>query len=238
MSSKILEAALGIFFPPLCVRCGAEGEYICASCEVFCSEASYICPVCRASSFTGERHRSCVSRRGLDGLVNAWEYDGVIKRAIHLVKYGGLTHMASELALRALRAYAAIPARSGAFLSYLYGEDVVISFSPMWRAKEKIRGFNQAEVLARGIARAAGKRPLPLLVKIRDTRSQVDLEQKERFFNVRNSIAVREGSNVRGRRILVVDDVWTTGSTMQECCRALKRAGARTVWGCTLARTP
>lgn len=238
MILKSLETLLDVVFPPRCAGCEKEGRYLCERCEVFCSEAAFICPACQLSSFTGERHSSCATRWGVNGLVNAWEYDGVIKQAIHCVKYGGVTHMINELADRALRALAILPERSRAFFSFFNAHDTLLTFSPMWPNKERIRGFNQAELLARVLARRIGKRSVSLLLKIRDTKAQVNLEQKERFANVRDSVKANGAWSVRGRNIVVVDDVWTTGATMRECSRALKRAGARDVWGFTIARTP
>lgn len=202
------------------------------------SEAAFVCPTCQTPSFTGERHRACKRRLGLDGLLNAWEYDGVIKRAIHCVKYKEITHIVGELVERSLLACAAIPERSGAFLSCVQEKGTLVTFSPMWRRKERTRGFNQAELLAKEVARILGKQTVPLLLKTRDTKAQVDLEQKARFANVRESIVSNGAWNMEGRSIVVVDDVWTTGATMQECSRALKKAGARDVWGFTIARTP
>jgi ComF family protein len=116
------------------------------------------------------------------------------------------------------------------------GLDAVIPV-PLHRKKLKTRGFNQAEVLAGRIARARkvellGRR----LVKVRNTPAQTTLEGKERDQNVRGAYRVRRAGDVKGKTVLLVDDVFTTGSTIRECSRTLKQAGVVEVRAVTLAR--
>jgi ComF family protein len=116
------------------------------------------------------------------------------------------------------------------------GLDAVIPV-PLHRKKLKMRGFNQAEVLAARIARA---RKIELLdgrlVKIRNTPPQTTLEGKERDHNVRDAYRVRRAKKLKGKTVLLVDDVYTTGSTIRECGRTLRRAGVKEVRAVTLAR--
>jgi ComF family protein len=116
------------------------------------------------------------------------------------------------------------------------GLDAVIPV-PLHRKKLKTRGFNQAEVLAARIARA---RKIELLnrrlVKIRNTPPQTTLEGRERDQNVRGAYRLRRAGNLEGRTVLLVDDVYTTGSTIRECSRMLKQAGVTEVRAVTLAR--
>ena len=116
------------------------------------------------------------------------------------------------------------------------GLDAVIPV-PLHRKKLKTRGFNQAEVLAARIART---RKIELLnrrlIKIRNTPPQTTLEGRERDQNVRGAYRVRRAGNLKGRTVLLVDDVYTTGSTIRECSRMLKQAGVTEVRAVTLAR--
>lgn len=119
--------------------------------------------------------------------------------------------------------------------------DLLISV-PLYPARQRERGYNQAELLARALGRMIS---MPVvtgrLERVRDTRPQMSLDATNRRDNVRGAFVYRSskerGDNpVRDRRVLVVDDVCTTGSTLEACSLALKAAGASTVWGFTLAR--
>ena len=116
------------------------------------------------------------------------------------------------------------------------GVDAVIPV-PLHRKKLKTRGFNQAEVLAVRIARI---RKIELLnrrlVKIRNTPPQTTLAGKDRDQNVRGAYRVRRARTLKGKTVLLVDDVYTTGSTIRECSRTLKQAGVKEVRAVTLAR--
>jgi ComF family protein len=111
---------------------------------------------------------------------------------------------------------------------------------PLARGRRRERGFNQAEELARFVAQALGMPVLPrALRRIRETRPQGQVTTKERQRNVRGAFApARFGQSVRGRRVLLIDDVSTSGSTLQECARVLLAAGAREVEALIAAASP
>jgi competence protein ComFC len=108
---------------------------------------------------------------------------------------------------------------------------------PLHPAKEKSRGFNQAVLLAKALAR---RKEIPLLkgrlVKIRPTAAQTSLRAGERETNLRGAFGVRKAAGLKGKIVLLVDDVYTTGSTIRECSLALKRAGVKEVRAVTIAR--
>ncbi|HZD32502.1 MAG TPA: ComF family protein [Candidatus Angelobacter sp.] len=110
---------------------------------------------------------------------------------------------------------------------------------PLHKSKRRERGFNQSDL----IVRAAVKRLpryfelAPVLKRQRHTRSQVGLTRQERIANLRDAFRVTDPARVKGRTVIVVDDVMTTGSTVSECARVLKQAGAERVWAATVART-
>ena len=240
---RVGRGILDIVFPVMCFGCGKEGKYICEKCEGFVGEAAFICPVCQESSFTGERHALCSTLYGLDGLVGIWEYEGFVKKCISQIKYQGVTHAIGEVAIRAFGVMAQNLQRAHPFLSFLLSEHTYITYVPMAKSKEKKRGFNQAACVAREIGSIAKKEVLPLLQKVKDTKSQTELDKKERLENVKDSFAVTgELSSQAGAQlpkwVVLMDDVWTTGATMKECCKVLKRSGVQLVWGFVLARTP
>src|SRR3989344_8149678 len=149
---KMKKGILDALFPALCAGCGREGAYICKNCELFLGEAPLICPVCNVSSFGGTRHAYCESSRyGLDGLASMWEYEGIMKHLLGQVKYVGITHVVEELAGRAFATMTKDRERFAPFLSFLFASDTVLTFVPIFRRKEKWRGFNQAELIAKEI---------------------------------------------------------------------------------------
>lgn len=232
---RIGKGIIDVVFPVRCVGCGEEGRYICRRCEGFISEAALVCPVCQQSSLTGERHENCRSRFGPEGLASIWEYEGVMKNLLHYIKYNGMTHAVAETIQNAYITMAEDTVRFGAFLSYLFARDTYITYVPMFKRREKFRGFNQTAVFAREVGKIAKKKVLPLLQKIKDTHSQIELDKEQRLQNVKDSFAV---SVQPPERVVLVDDIWTTGATMKECAKELKKAGVKEVWGFTLARTP
>ena len=118
-----------------------------------------------------------------------------------------------------------------------YAPDIVVPV-PMSRNRERRRGYNQADLLARNIASQFNTEYRRGLLRWRQrTSPQMELKREERFHNVHNAIAANLnacGNNLRGQTVLVVDDVCTTGATLNECARALKHADAKAVWGFAL----
>ena len=165
-----------------------------------------------------------------------WEYEGIMKHLLGQVKYVGITHVVEELAGRAFATMTKDRERFAPFLSFLFASDTVLTFVPIFRRKEKWRGFNQAELIAKEIGRITGKHVLPLLRKTRNTESQTDLDKEQRLQNVKDAFVFTIKNEIP-QRVVLVDDIWTTGATMRECCKELKKGGVEKVWGFTLART-
>lgn len=148
-------------------------------------------------------------------------YQGHLKASIHALKYRGEVRVAE--ALGELMAWAAW--WDGGFERI----DRLVPV-PLHPAKERERGYNQAELLARAAAEAMGKRVIQPVVRTRETLPQSGLSLSERRRNVESAFEVPLPGEVRGLRLLVVDDVYTTGATLSAVCAALKRAGARTCY--------
>ncbi len=213
MQLRLKDIVLDAVFPKTCLGCGKEGKYICEKCDLFISEAPDI--------FLGG---------DLVQVFSAWEYEGLVKKAILGIKYGHAYDIINELVEKTLK-----------IKELDFPENVVITFVPLFRKKEKERGFNQAEVIARKLGKELGIKVFTLLEKIKDTKSQTKLDRQERLDNIRGAFRLRSGQAMSvGHRlpdILLVDDVWTSGATMRECARVLKKAGAKNILGFTLART-
>jgi ComF family protein len=190
-------------------------EFFCSACRTpfaneFALSAEGICDLCRLGT------------RGFDFAYCYGTYDGHFKDLIHLYKYGRVIGLAAEFT-RLLSA--ALPLE-GAY-------DVVVPVPLHWRRYWQ-RGFNQAAQLAKGIARRRGLRLARPLVRTRFTGTQTNLSNSDRRKNISGAFRVR--GKVDGLRILLVDDVMTTGATAGACAKVLKRAGAKSVTLLTLAR--
>jgi len=163
----------------------------------------------------------------------AFAYHGSLREVVHCFKYRGKTQLFRPLG-RLMQT---------AFLRFWQGRPVDLVLPvPLHRSRLRERGFNQALLLARGWRQGDGP-PLPpvdggVLVRMRATASQAGLDRKGRCANIAGAFAVRSPERVEGRRLLVVDDVLTTGATVEECARALKASGAAAVDVLTLALVP
>lgn len=173
------------------------------------------CPACRNGL------------RGFDAAYCFGSYEGVLRQLIHLYKYGRVKTLAGTLGGLLVRA---LP-RDEQF-------DMVVPVPLHWRRRWS-RGFNQSALLARGLARRTGFPYLAALRRTRSTAAQAGLSNTMRRKNVASAFQVRRGGfagKVSGRRILLIDDVMTTGATAAACANALRRAGATRVALLTVAR--
>lgn len=190
---------------------------VCVECG---KKGEYICERC--SIFISECEQ-------IDGLTSVWDYEGVIKKLIWEIKYNGLKDGIKELVER-------INFRDEFISLFEY-----ITYVPMYRKREKYRGFNQSKIIATELGKKYNLKVVCLLKKIKDTEDQVKLDKEERLRNVRDSFEIAPQNQAFFRNfsnILLVDDVFTTGATMRECCRVLKKSGIKNIWGFTLAKTP
>jgi ComF family protein len=157
-------------------------------------------------------------------------YEGALRDLIHLFKYQK-TKPAGKLLGRLLH---------HAVITMELPESLVVVPVPLWSGKRQARGFNQAEAIAKAFLRCQRTSSIQLdtaiLVRTRETASQTGLTRHQRRANVRGAFAVARPEKAKGRSILIVDDVMTTGTTAGECARVLRRAGAKEVFVATVAR--
>lgn len=213
-AGRALDAAL----PANCVGCRAEGPPVCARC---------------ASRLDARLDSPAGVSIGLPGDLPApllqleWcaPFHAIVRDALHAIKYGGEQRLAEPLG----RAIARRWARVGV------GADLV-SFVPVHADRARQRGYDQAELIARSAARQLGLPFAPLLARRRATIAQFDLDRRDRAANVEGAFSVAGGTDPRGRWILLVDDVVTTGATLAACATALEAAGALAVSAVTVAR--
>lgn len=187
--------------------------HICLNCGMPLDDESDYCNRCQNQKSSFVKNRSPLV------------YDGEVKRMIHKLKFGKKKYIAQTL---------------GALMADKYLESgmdsEIIVFVPMSESELKKRGFNQAELLAMEVGRRLDIPVLPALVKIKDTSQQKELKGKDRASNLEGAFACLF-EQVKGRKILLVDDVFTTGATANECANTLLKAKAREVCVLTAAVT-
>jgi ComF family protein len=217
-----------VLFPKYCLACKREGEWLCEKClEKLRSEVrpQFFCPVCYLDKPDGRVCIGCASKSYLDGSSSSADYSTeLIADMIQKLKYEYIEELAGVFGKLAV-----IPNLIGNPVDY------VVLPVPLHRRRYVERGFNQAELLAREWGRVLNM-PVrtDVLLRARHTAHQVGLGREERKNNLTNAFAVK--GILPAKRVILVDDVFTTGSTLQECARVLKSAGAEEVWGMTVAR--
>lgn len=231
---------IDLVLPPRCPGCGATVETqgtFCAPCwgSLRFLEAAEGCGCCgepagAAVTFEGWRCGRCLREPPpFTHARAAFVYGGAMRRAILAFKHRDRTELAAMLGRHMARAAPGL----------LDLPETVLVPVPLHRWRLWRRGYNQAALLAREVARQTGRDCVPdALERVRQTRTQQGLSRAERLRNLRGAfrVAARRQARLRGRPVVLVDDVLTTGSTAQRCAQALLRAGVREVQVLTLAR--
>jgi competence protein ComFC len=225
--TDLKRVALDLIFPQWCIGCGREGDYICGACRQLLPVITPpICPRCGRPQPQGTICSGCSDIPAeIDGIRSPFIFNGVIRKAIHELKYRNL---------RAL-----VPSLAGLLRDYLVENPVpggVLVPVPLHQKRWRERGYNQSALLARELSRLSG---LPLIADCL-VRHSYALPQarsagvNERHKNVANAFTCLDG-RLQGKQVLLIDDVSTSGATLNACARALKAGGAVTVWGLVMA---
>jgi ComF family protein len=224
--SGLSRIAAELLFPPQCALCDAGGTLLCDRCAGALSRADGArCDRCWMPLGAGTRCRHCIDAPPAFASIRAaYVMDGGARRLAHELKYEGVTSLAEPMSLLISRAV------------QVKGVDVVVPV-PLHRARERGRGYNQAHELARHLASLAGLAcDGRALRRTRDTEPLAKtMHRDERRAIVAGAFVARAG-RVEGRRVLLVDDVVTTGATLDACARALRDGGATAVHCVTWAR--
>lgn len=211
---------------------------MCSQCFLFLSEASFACPACNKGEYFGRRHKRCGPKSTPEGVVSLWDYEGLAKDLVHRTKYESLIEIPQELSQYAFSVMREDETRFSEFLPFFLKEDTAISYVPLTKKKEKRRGFNQAREVAKNMGSMAQKEPISLLCKKRETKQQTKLSKEERVENIKGSFVCNFKKEEAPREVVLFDDVWTSGATMRECTKTLKRGGVKGIWGFTFCRVP
>src|SRR5260221_12989259 len=218
---------LDFFFPKFCIFCGSYGKYLCLKCinSKFEFVWSNICPVCGKESFKAMVHKECSDRTYLDGLVFVVLYNKPVEKVMYVIKHSGFYSVLDEV----------ISIMVGILKIKKIGSSFVLVSISTTRQKKRTRGFNQSEIIATRLAEKLGLNYLNILVKVKKTKSQFGLNREARHQNLKNSFVINCGD--LPENIVLIDDVYTTGSTLNECAKVLKAKGAKKVIGFVFARS-
>jgi len=239
---NILRDLIDIIYPPRCHICRDflsgdlpenEATFFCQTCSAdFTKITSPLCTVCSTPLDSSQEDHLCEDclrkRPHYEKIYACYLYDGAILDAIHQFKYGSKSFLAESLG----KLFAQFAEDRIQKL-----DDLLTIPVPLHLKRLRERGFNQSLLLARNIALKMGSElDFLSLRRVRYTTAQTGLGKKERRKNVRNAFQVVTPDAVEGRTVLLVDDVATTGNTLNECARILKKSGCRNVYGLVLAR--
>lgn len=232
-----LRGLASLLYPPLCAICSApvdDNAYLCASCSEkaprikppFCATCSEPFPGSITETFSCA---NCAHRvLHFTAAVAVYRSRGVVRKIIHDFKYQHQLHLRHPIA-DWLAETLEDPRLQGRRF------DIVVPV-PLHPARKRERGFNQAELLAEALSARANLSMRNALERTRYTTTQTAFDRTERMENLHNAFRLRKNADVRGLRVLLIDDVLTTGSTLSECARVLKAAGAISVHAATAAR--
>lgn len=202
---------LDILFPKFCICCLREGNYLCEDCfsMIDIAEAGYI------------------TVDNLNKLYCSTSYDNfIVKRLISQFKYGFVKELSKPLADLIL-----------INLRDIDLTDFILIPVPLYINKLKQRGFNQTEEIAKHISNSLNISVLTnVLFKTKQTTAQVELKKEQREQNLEKAFSIEKPELIKDKSILLIDDVFTTGSTMKECSRILKQANPKEIYGAVIAK--
>jgi ComF family protein len=242
MLERIHHFVLDTLFPINCLGCGQDGIWlcdkcfkkidllsfqVCPKCEKTITQSGLVCLACKTNIFPGQENFY------LDGLLVTAKYrQSNLDKLIHLFKYNLIEDLHAPLGKLLIEA----------LLKNNFPIPDMIIPVPLHNRRLRWRGFNQAELLARYISQSLTPGlPIPLengiLLRKKYTGPQMHIKKySERQENLLDAFSVRENTLIKNKTVLLVDDISTTGSTLLECAKALKKAGAKKVFGIVLAR--
>jgi len=235
-----------MLFPKLCLGCQKEGTYLCDDCRTLleisefnyclCNQNPQRLPQGQKSGLPAQAGKcSRCQNKNLSGLYFALPYKEktLTRKLIHQFKYPPyLKDLAKTLASILIEHF--VLAKNNT--NEIWNNSILMPV-PLDKNKLKIRGYNQSGELAKELSKVL---QVPVisdnLIKIKPTKPQMELTKSEREMNLKDAFKTINPSELAGKKIFLVDDVYTTGSTMEECARVLKESGAKKVWGICLTR--
>lgn len=222
-----------LFFPKHCFSCSALGSYICLDCQ---AKLEYVkkdrCLYCGQGSYLGFSHPNCQPNNGVDGYLSIFNYNRVLKQILKNIKYRLVKEGFNEL-------FQVIKFKEVERFFFLKEEiqSAILVPIPLYSSRFNQRGFNQSEVLAQFFSRHLELPIEDVLKRKRPTKMQAGISSKrERYRNIKGAFEVKQGVSLNKKKTLLVDDVITTGTTVKEAARMLKKRGADFVFVLSIAK--
>lgn len=225
-----------LFFPKFCLGCGYIGTYICTTCQDKLEPIRRdICLYCKESSLFGLTHHNCTKKFSADGLLAIYHYNPILKRIIKSIKY--------RLAVDVWREFCKIIRPQVITKLGFYkklSQDFAIQPIPLSKIKYNERGFNQANLISVFFQKFLRFPIIDLLIRKKDSLAQAKIKNKKgRYLNIKGAFAInldRKGVINHASNIILIDDVVTSGSTIKEAVKVLKKAGVKKVYVLALAK--
>ena len=237
---KIKNFFLDLFFPKFCLGCQKEGSYLCQDCKEILDINQFNYCLCDKNplrlplDFKIGKCPNCQDKK-LAGLFFALPYKEkqLTKKLIYQFKYQPYLKDLAKILASLIIEHLILSNKN---TNEIWNNSVLIPI-PLNKKKLKLRGYNQSEELAKELSKIL-KIPVILdcLIKIKDTKPQMELKKEERAKNLQNAFAIKNCEKMQNKKIFLVDDVYTTGFTMEECAKVLKSSGIKNVWGIAIAR--
>ncbi len=224
---------IDLLFPKFCLGCSHIGSYICHRCFKKLKVINKpICLYCHKQSYLGLTHPKCLKKLSIDGVLSIYYYDNLLKKIIKNIKYRLATIVWDEF-------WKSIP-ESDINRLFAYKKifcEAFIQVVPLSQSKYQLRGFNQAMMIAKYFKKVLNFPIINILKRSHEALAQAQIKSKKsRLKNVKNVFLITRRVDIKNKTIILIDDVITTGATLKEACRMLKKAGANKVYALTLAK--
>jgi competence protein ComFC len=225
-----------LIFPKKCVVCKKHGSYLCEQCFAFLSfDAKSLCLACNNPAFNNLTHPRCKRKYTIDGCFSALAYNKTVQKLIFNFKYKpyltDLKTVLSDLFYESI-------IQNEQFQQQIKKGEWILVPIPLSSPKLRRRGYNQAEILTKELAKKFNLSAQDLLTRVKETKTQVGLTNLQRKLNVKDAFLLKPHAVfvVKHKNVLLIDDVVTTGSTLLEAAKVLKKGHVDKVFGLTLAR--
>ena len=223
---------LDLLFPKYCIGCSKIGAVLCRQCrrELY-PTVQDVCPYCYHNSKNGKTHDHCLKENGLDGAISIVRYNSVAKKIVKGIKYRFTYDIYNQLV-------SIVPEhwwRKELYEDYLKS-NTVIQPIPLHPTRKKTRGFNQSEIIAAVLSKQTNIQQVNILKRIKNTSPQARIPtRKEREQNIKGAFEFKGNKSIRDKTVILIDDIFTSGSTAKEAARVLKKVGAKNVFLYTFA---
>lgn len=236
-AKKWRDLFLDTLFPIECFGCNEEGSYLCPQCskKIFMKKI-HTCPKCKNPTHFGEICSNCKKTKYISGVMIVTDYkNSLMETLIKKYKYGFVADLAVPLGEILTDFFQKEAIVNNKVFSRFKVENILIIPVPLHKKRSNWRGFNQSEELAKNFSRNLNlKIEKDLLIKTTHTKPQAKLNINERKNNLKNCFRWK-GGKINNKCVILIDDITTSGATLNECAKTLKEAGAKNVWGLVLA---